>query len=81
MNNIEDVMRAAREKMDNNPPLCFHCRNRMAINVVLIVTDDVARGAPLDGSRLLAVGMCSVCEMYASPADLRGAAERLIEGL
>ena len=73
---IEEILRQAWDKISTNSVLCFHCLERGAINVMLIVTDDVKRGAPLDGSRVVAVGICAVCELLTGQEDLREAAKR-----
>jgi len=76
---LQNLFDAANERLRINPPICFYCQDRIANAPMAIVADEIKFGAPMDGSRMVIVGICVVCEMLTSPDDLKKAAGRLLE--
>ena len=57
---------------------CFHCRERQAVSMLWIIVDMPGYGVPPDNCRVVAVGMCPVCQLLTSEDELLLAAKQLL---
>jgi len=78
MDEISALVADAKEQLAKNPPLCFHCLERRADNVVVIVTDQNIYGGSADCPRMVIVGICVVCELLTDSEDLHLASQRVL---
>ena len=84
MNAIEKLSKAeawlaeAKERFAKNPTLCFHCLERLADNLVAIVTDQEIYRGSADCPRMVIVGICVVCELLTDSEDLHLASQRVL---
>ena len=78
MDEIRALVADAKEQLAKNPPLCFHCLERRADNVVVIVTDQKIYRGSADYPRMVVVGICVVCEVLTNTDDLHLASQRVL---
>jgi len=75
---IESKVAEAKERFAKNPTLCFHCLERLADNLVAIVTDQEIYRGSADCPRMVIVGICVVCEVLTNTDDLHLASQRAL---
>ena len=68
----------ARQMIEQRQVTCSVCRKRRAIDVWVVVTDDPMQGAPEDGSRMLALGICAGCKQTKTEEELDAVAREVL---